>query len=68
VPRPVGWEPENTDELDRLGREWVPVFARLKARHGEAEVARRWTNFLRLVPDATDLAGVIFEAGWRRWR
>lgn len=60
--------PLSAEELDRLGREWVPVFARLEARYGDAEVLRRWKNFSRLVPDVTTLPAVIFEAGWRHWR
>lgn len=55
------------DELDRLGREWVPVFERLKAQHGEAEVAHRWGNYLRLVSAAGKQPAVIFEAGWEHW-
>lgn len=65
MPRPDA--PLSAAELDRLGHEWVPVFERLNARYGKAEVLRRWTNFLRLVPDVTALPAVIFEAGWRDW-
>jgi hypothetical protein len=56
------------DECDRLARGWMPVFERLKARYGDAEVGRRWDNFLRMVPDAAELPALIFEAGWRHWR